>query len=154
MKHESYVTQQEVVPEAEVWERQELDPSGKEVIEIIAKDAERIEADGQYELEGLSEGLPENDPRVISTREHLLSIARRAKELPKWAATALALSIAQPAVADETPQPEETEIIVTASAKPYKLERDNPQREGYSTPEGYRKYLDDAWETARGASSG
>lgn len=127
----------------------ELDPSSKEVVGIIAGDAEQLEAEGRYELETLLEGLSETDPIVISTREHLSNIAARAKDLSRWAAASLALSAAQPAIAQEVPSYNETEIVVTASAKPYKLEFNNPQREGYTTPEGYRKYLDGAWETLR-----
>ncbi|MEY2665255.1 MAG: hypothetical protein RLZZ480_360 [Candidatus Parcubacteria bacterium] len=155
MNSENFVPQEETIQDGELTEKHELDPSSREVVGIIAEDAKRLESDGEYELEGLSEGLSENDPKVASTREHLASIAKRAKELPKWAAAALALSVTQPAEAQEIPAQAqyENEIVVTASAKPYKLERNNPQREGYATPEGYRKYLDDTWERLRAPHS-
>jgi hypothetical protein len=144
MSSENFDAKQELISGEAGVEERELDPSSREVVGIIAEDTERLEADGQYELEGLSEGLPENDPMVASTREHLASIAGRAKELTKWAAASLALSMAQPAVAESPEQA--VNATQTEAGQSYELKYDNPQRAGYASPEGYREYLSQQWE--------
>lgn len=149
MKHENFGAEQEPARQEEQFETREDPRSPEEVAELVTEESEKLIANGEDEYEELVYGLSESDPKVVSLREQLTNIASRAKGLSKWAAASLALSMAQPGWAQEIPEQDGEEIVVTASAKPYKLERNNPQREGYTTSEGYRVYLDTAWETLR-----
>lgn len=146
MSSENFDSKQELVPGEEKTEGYELDPSSKEVVGIIAEDAARIEADGQEGFQALSEGLPENDPGVVSAWEQLSNITKRAKELTKWAGAALALSLAQSDAPREV-DASNVEVSRPKEGDPYVLKYESFQRSGYTTIEGYDAYLTKAWDT-------